>query len=57
MRKLEPKTYETAAQLEERINEHEAAIARLTGPEKQIALKVLAKLRSYAQAKRWLERN
>ena len=43
--------------LEQRLKEREAAVAALDGPEKQAALMELSKLRNYAQAKRWLERN
>ena len=55
MRNCAPRTYETAAELEQRLQEREQIIADLEGPEKQAALIELSKLRNYAQAKRWLE--
>ena len=55
MRKCEPKTYETAAELERRLKEREQSVAAMDGAEKQAALIELSKLRNYAQAKRWLE--
>ena len=57
MRRCEPRTYETAAELEQRLQQREQVIAALDGPEKQAALIELSKLRNYAQAKRWLEQS
>jgi hypothetical protein len=55
MRKIEPRTYETAEELDQRLRQAEAEAASLEGPERQAALIELAKLRIYAQAKRWME--
>jgi hypothetical protein len=56
MRKLERKIYETADQLERRLQEQEALVASLSGAEKRAAMIELSKLRNYAEAKRWMER-
>jgi hypothetical protein len=56
MRKIEPRTYETAAELEKRLSEREAEASALEGAERQRALIEIAKLRNYANAKRWMEK-
>jgi hypothetical protein len=57
MRKRERRTYQTAAELERRVAESEQVVAALEGAEKQAAMMELSKLRIYAEAKRWLERD
>lgn len=56
MRKLEPRTYETADELERRLRDAEQQAALLEGADKQAAMLELAKLRNYADAKRWMEK-
>ena len=57
MRRVEPRTYETADELERRLNDAEAKVVLLDGAEKQAALIELAKLRNYANMKRRMQRD
>jgi hypothetical protein len=56
MRKNPAPVYLTPSQIEDRIREREADAAELAdGDERRAILKEIARLRLYADAKRWLE--
>jgi hypothetical protein len=56
MRKTPATVYLTPSQIEDRIREREAETVELPdGDERRAILKEIARLRLYADAKRWLE--
>ena len=55
MKKIPRATYQTAEELEQRIKAREADAARLpAGEPRQSVLKEIARLRAYADIKRWI---